>query len=200
MASCRAANGRVCRWARCFRKRACVPTGRWLLAEGADAAAMSRSVPIDKAFDDALIAIYQNGERLRPENGYPMRLLLPGWEGNTSVKWLRRLKVTDAPVMTKDETSKYTDSLPDGRAMQFTFPMGVKSVITSPSGGLKHARARAVSDFRHRVVRRRPGPSRRRVCRWRQDVGACRHFRSGAAQGVDAIPHGVALGRRVLRC
>ena len=113
------------------------PAGRWLLAEGADAAAMSRSVPMEKALDDALIAIYQNGERLRPENGYPMRLLLPGWEGNTNVKWLRRIKVTDGPVMTKDETSKYTDSMPDGRALQFTFPMGVKSVITSPSGGLK---------------------------------------------------------------
>jgi len=113
------------------------PEGRWLLAEGADAAAMSRSVPMEKALDDAMIAMYQNGERLRPENGYPMRLLLPGWEGNTNVKWLRRLKVTAAPSMTKDETSKYTDSLPDGTAMQFTFPMGVKSVITSPSGGLK---------------------------------------------------------------
>ena len=113
------------------------PTGKWLLAEGGDAAAMSRSIPIEKALDDAMIAIYQNGERLRPENGYPMRLLLPGWEGNTNVKWLRRLKVTADPVMTKDETSKYTDSLPSGKAMQFTFPMGVKSVITSPSGGLK---------------------------------------------------------------
>jgi len=113
------------------------PNGKWLLAEGADAAAMSRSVPIDKALDDAMIAIYQNGERLRPENGYPMRLLLPGWEGNTNVKWLRRLKVTTEPLMTKDETSKYTDMLPDGTALQFTFPMGVKSVITSPSGGLK---------------------------------------------------------------
>ena len=111
------------------------PEGKWLLAEGADAAAMSRSIPIEKALDDALIAIYQNGERLRPENGYPMRLLLPGWEGNTSVKWLRRLKVTDGPVMTKDETSKYTDILPDGKALQFTFPMAVKSVITSPCGG-----------------------------------------------------------------
>jgi sulfane dehydrogenase subunit SoxC len=111
------------------------PAGKWLLAEGADAAAMSRSIPLDKAWDDALIAIYQNGERLRPENGYPMRLLLPGWEGNTNVKWLRRLKVTADPVMTKDETSKYTDLLPDGRARQFTFPMGVKSVITSPCGG-----------------------------------------------------------------
>ncbi len=113
------------------------PEGKWLLAEGADAAAMSRSVPMQKALDDAMIAIYQNGERLRPENGYPMRLLLPGWEGNTNVKWLRRLKVTAGPVMTKDETSKYTDSLLDGTALQFTFPMGVKSVITSPSGGLK---------------------------------------------------------------
>src|SRR3982751_5487154 len=113
------------------------PNGKWLLAEGADAAAMSRSVPIDKALDDAMIAIYQNGERLRPENGYPMRLLLPGWEGNTNVKWLRRLKVTTEPLMTKDETSKYTDMMPDGTALQFTFPMGVKSVITSPSSGLK---------------------------------------------------------------
>lgn len=112
------------------------PRGRWLLAEGGDAAAMSRSVPIEKALDDALVAIYQNGERLRPENGYPMRLLLPGWEGNTNVKWLRRIKLTSGPVMTKDETSKYTDLLPSGRALQFTFPMGVKSVITSPSGGL----------------------------------------------------------------
>ena len=111
------------------------PAGKWLLAEGADAAAMSRSVPIEKAWDDALIAIYQNGERLRPENGYPMRLLLPGWEGNTNVKWLRRLKVTAGPMMTKDETSKYTDLMPNGQSRQFTFPMGVKSVITSPCGG-----------------------------------------------------------------
>src|SRR5258705_7194275 len=96
---------------------------------------MSRSIQIEKAWDDALVAIYQNGERLRPENGYPMRLLLPGWEGNTNVKWLRRLKVTAGPTMTKDETSKYTDLMPNGRARQFTFPMGVKSVITSPCGG-----------------------------------------------------------------
>jgi sulfane dehydrogenase subunit SoxC len=111
--------------------------GRWLIAEGADAAAMSRSIPMDKALDDVMIALYQNGERLRPENGYPMRLVVPGWEGNTNVKWLRRLKITAQPVMTKDETSKYTDLLPDGRALQFTFPMAVKSVITSPSGGLQ---------------------------------------------------------------
>jgi sulfane dehydrogenase subunit SoxC len=94
---------------------------------------MSRSIPLEKALDDAMIALYQNGERLRPEQGYPVRLLLPGWEGNTSVKWLRRLKATSGPTHTKDETSKYTDALPDGRALQFTFEMGVKSVITKPS-------------------------------------------------------------------
>ncbi|HTO47092.1 MAG TPA: sulfite dehydrogenase [Burkholderiales bacterium] len=109
------------------------PQAKWLLAEGADSAHMSRSVPIEKALDDAMIALYQNGERLRPEQGYPVRLLLPGWEGNMSVKWLRRIKATEEPTYTKDETSKYTDPLPDGRAMQFTFEMGVKSVITKPS-------------------------------------------------------------------
>ena len=109
------------------------PRAKWLLAEGADSAHMSRSIPVEKALDDAMIALYQNGERLRPEQGYPVRLLLPGWEGNMNVKWLRRLKATEGPMHTKDETSKYTDLLPDGRALQFTFEMGVKSVITKPS-------------------------------------------------------------------
>ncbi|MEE8543149.1 MAG: sulfite dehydrogenase [Gammaproteobacteria bacterium] len=112
------------------------PNGRWILAEGTDAAAMSRSVPMAKALDDALIALYQNGERLRPANGYPVRLFLPGYEGNISVKWLRRLKVTAEPIMTRDETSKYTDLLPSGESLLFTYPMRVKSVITSPSPGL----------------------------------------------------------------
>jgi sulfane dehydrogenase subunit SoxC len=109
------------------------PGAKWLLAEGADSAHMSRSIPLEKALDDAMIALYQNGERLRPEQGYPVRLLLPGWEGNMSVKWLRRLKATEEPTHTRDETSKYTDPLPDGRALQFTFEMGVKSVIARPS-------------------------------------------------------------------
>ena len=112
------------------------PGATWLLAEGADAAGMSRSIPMEKALDDAMVALYQNGERLRPEQGYPLRLLLPGWVGNLSVKWLRRIKVTDAPTQTKDETSKYTDPLPDGKALQFTYEMGVKSVITRPSSGM----------------------------------------------------------------
>ena len=110
------------------------PQSSWLLAEGADAAGMSRSFPLAKGMGDALLALYQNGERLRPEQGYPMRLLLPGYQGNMSVKWLRRLKVTNEPTHTKDETSKYSNLLPDGRAEQFRFVLGVKSVITHPSG------------------------------------------------------------------
>src|SRR3989440_2972974 len=112
------------------------PGAPWILAEGADAAAMSRSVPMAKAMDDAMLALFQNGERLRPENGYPVRLFLPGWEGNMSVKWLRRIKVTDTPTMTKDETSKYTDLRADGKSLMFTYPMEVKSVITRPAPGI----------------------------------------------------------------
>lgn len=111
-------------------------SAQWVLAEGADGAAMSRSVPMAKVMDDAILALFQNGERLRPENGYPVRLFLPGWEGNMSVKWLRRLKVVAAPIMTKDETSRYTDLQGDGKSLMFTYPMEVKSVITRPSHGM----------------------------------------------------------------
>jgi len=112
------------------------PRARWILAEGADAAAMSRSVPLAKAMDDALVALYQNGEPVRPANGYPMRLLLPGYEGNMQVKWLRRIKLTEGPTMTKDETSKYTILQNDGKSLQFYFPQEAKSVITRPSPGM----------------------------------------------------------------
>jgi sulfane dehydrogenase subunit SoxC len=118
-----------------FKEVGVKPEGKWFVAEGADACRMARSVPMEKAWDDALVAYAQNGEALRPEQGYPLRLLLPGWEGNTSVKWLRQIKVVDAPLMTRDETSKYTDLLPDGRARQFTFLMEAKSLITRPSAG-----------------------------------------------------------------
>src|SRR6516162_3402759 len=107
----------------------------WVIAEGADACRMERSVPLAKAMDDALIAWGQNGEALRPAQGYPMRLLLPGWEGNTNVKWLHSLKLTDQPYMARDETSKYSDLMPDGKARIFTYRMEAKSVITFPSGG-----------------------------------------------------------------
>ena len=113
------------------------PAAHWIMAEGADAAAMNRSVPLAKAMDDALLALYQNGERLRPEQGYPLRLFLPGYEGNMSIKWLRRIKVTAAPSMTREETSKYSDLMPDGRTVLFSYPMDVKSVITSPAPGLE---------------------------------------------------------------
>jgi sulfane dehydrogenase subunit SoxC len=105
----------------------------WLLAEGGDAAVMSRSIPIDKAMDDALVAYGQNGEAIRPEQGYPVRLVLPGWEGNAQVKWLRRIEVTNRPTMTRDETSRYTDPLKDGTARQFSFVMDAKSIITFPA-------------------------------------------------------------------
>jgi sulfane dehydrogenase subunit SoxC len=107
---------------------------KWVLAEGDDAAVMTRSIPIEKCWDNALLAYGQNGEAIRPEQGYPLRLILPGWEGNTQIKWLRRLEVSDVPFMTREETSKYTDLLGDGKARQFTFVMEAKSVITYPSG------------------------------------------------------------------
>jgi len=110
---------------------------KWLIAEGADACKMQRSLPIEKAQKDALVVWGQNGEALRPEQGYPLRLLVPGWEGNISVKWLRRLKATPEPYMVRDETSHYTDLMPDGTARIFTFDMDAKSLITFPSGGQK---------------------------------------------------------------
>jgi len=113
------------------------PAASWVIAEGADACRMERSVPLAKAMDDALIAYGQNGEALRPAQGYPMRLLLPGWEGNTNVKWLHSLKLTDQAYMARDETAKYSDLMPDGKARIFTYRMEAKSVITFPSGGQK---------------------------------------------------------------
>src|SRR6266851_4079955 len=115
------------------------PGASWIVAEGADACHMQRSIPLKKAMDDVVVAFGQNGEAIRPEQGYPMRLVIPGWEGNTNVKWLRRIKVVEEPYMTKDETSKYTDLLADGTARQFTFEMDAKSLITFPSGGHKLA-------------------------------------------------------------
>jgi sulfane dehydrogenase subunit SoxC len=112
------------------------PTAEWFLAEGADAPTMHRSIPVRKAMDDAIIALYQNGEPLNPSNGYPVRLLVPGYEGNMNVKWLRRIKVVDAPIMAQNETMAYTILLPSGKAWQFYYPQEVKSFIASPSPGM----------------------------------------------------------------
>ncbi|MCI4664024.1 MAG: sulfite dehydrogenase [Neomegalonema sp.] len=108
-------------------------SAKWLLAEGADASGMTRSIPMEKALDDCLVAFKMNGEALRPEQGYPVRLVVPGWEGNMWVKWLRRLELGDKPWHHREETSKYTDLLESGVARRFTWEMDAKSVITSPS-------------------------------------------------------------------
>lgn len=111
------------------------PRAKWLIAEAADGIAMNISLPLEKVMDDTLLALYQNGERLRPENGYPMRLVVSGWEGVVNVKWLRRLELSEQPVMSRNETAKYTELLPSGKARQFSYTMDVKSVITSPCAG-----------------------------------------------------------------
>ena len=119
--------------AQLFREVGVKPDAQWFLAEGGDACVMTRSVPVAKGWDDAMIVWGQNGEPLRPEQGYPLRLLLPGYEGNINVKWLRRLELGTAPWMTRWETAKYTDPLLDGTARAFTLVMDATSIITAPA-------------------------------------------------------------------
>ncbi|MBN8825970.1 MULTISPECIES: sulfite dehydrogenase [unclassified Spirosoma] len=116
-----------------FREVGVKPSASWFLAEGGDAAVMTRSIPVKKGWDDAIIAYAQNGEALRPEQGYPVRLFLPGWEGNTNVKWLRRIELGDAPWHTREETSKYTENVKGGKIRQFSFDMDARSIITFPA-------------------------------------------------------------------
>lgn len=126
-----------------FREVGVNPSASWFLAEGSDAAVMTRSIPVKKGWDDAIIAYAQNGEALRPEQGYPVRLFLPGWEGNTSIKWLRRIELSDQPYMTREETSKYTEPIKaaepvrrsdgPGKYRQFSFDIDARSIITFPS-------------------------------------------------------------------
>lgn len=106
---------------------------KWVYVEGADASSNGRSIPMEKALDDVLVAFKANGEALRKEHGYPVRLVVPGWEGNMWVKWLRRIEVSDSPVESREETSKYTDTLADGTSRKWTWVMDAKSVVTSPS-------------------------------------------------------------------
>jgi len=106
---------------------------KWVYVEGADASSNGRSIPMEKALDDCLIAIKANGEALRKEHGYPVRLVVPGWEGNMWVKWIRRIEVMDGPVESREETSKYTDTLDNGISRKWTWVMDAKSVVTSPS-------------------------------------------------------------------
>jgi sulfane dehydrogenase subunit SoxC len=108
-------------------------TDRWVFVEGADASSNGRSIPMEKALDDVLVAFKANGESLRKEHGYPVRLVVPGWEGNMWIKWIRRIEVMDGPVESREETSKYTDVMEDGTARKWTWAMDAKSVVTSPS-------------------------------------------------------------------
>jgi len=108
-------------------------TGKWVMPEGGDASAMTRSIPLEKALDDCLVAFKMNGEALRAEQGYPVRLVVPGWEANMWVKWLRRIEVGDKPWHHHEETSKYTDLLEGGVSRRFTWVMDAKSIITNPS-------------------------------------------------------------------
>jgi len=120
-----------------FAEAGIKPGAAWVLAEGGDASVMTRSFPLSKGWEDAMLAYGQNGEALRPEQGYPLRLILPGYEGNTHIKWLRRLEVSNKPFHSREETSKYTDLLKGGKARQFSFTMEAKSVITYPAGEMK---------------------------------------------------------------
>jgi sulfane dehydrogenase subunit SoxC len=108
------------------------PRSNWMLAEGADAAVLTRSIP-KEFWDEAMIVYAQNGEAVRPENGYPIRFLNPGCEGNSSVKWLRRIEFGDQPYMTREETSKYTEPVKGGVSRQFSLTMDARSIITYPS-------------------------------------------------------------------
>ena len=169
------------------------PQAKWLLAEGADSAHMSRSIPLEKALDDAMIALYQNGERLRPEQGYPVRLLLPGWEGNMSVKWLHSLKATEGPTHTKDETSKYTDLLPDGRALAVHVRDGREirnyaTLVNHDAATCGHLR-----DYRHRLERRRAHSPSGSIHRWRRELGGCGAYRRRAPQVPGALSAAVGM-------
>src|SRR5260221_86326 len=112
------------------------PKAKWMIAEGADSPRLSRSVPVAKGLDDAMVALYQNGERIQPGQGYPMRLWLPGFEGNMNVKYVRRIKLTGEPAMSYYESRTYSQILPNGKAYRFYFLQEVKSFITNPSPGL----------------------------------------------------------------
>ena len=109
--------------------------GRFVLAEGADGSSMTRTISMESALDDVMVAWAMNGEMLRPENGYPLRLVVPGVQGVSWVKYLRRIEVGDQPFHTKEEVLHYVDLMPDGTHRQFTSVQEVKSVITTPSGG-----------------------------------------------------------------
>ena len=173
------------------------PEAKWMLAEGADAAAMTRSIPIEKALDDALLAYAQNGERLRPEQGYPLRLLLPGYEGNTNVKWLRRLKLGAEPFQTREETSKYTHAHAGRRGAPVQFRHGSE---IGHHLSVRRAAARGawiLRDLRRRLVWIRKGRPRRSDDGQRRVLARRRAAGADPVQVPDPISRTLELGRRV---
>lgn len=112
-----------------------IARAKFILAEGADGASLTRSIPIERVMDDVLVAYAMNGEMLRPENGYPLRLVVPGVQGVSWVKWLKRIEVGDAAYATREESTQYIDFMPDGSYRQYSLIQECKSVITTPSGG-----------------------------------------------------------------
>ena len=171
------------------------PKARWLLGEGADGPSMNRSIPIAKALDDAMIALYQNGERIAPSNGYPMRLLVPGYEGNMNVKWLHRIKLVEAPVMAINETMQYTYRVAGPKIWQFFFPMEVKSFVTHPSPGL------TLKDEVFTEIAGLAYSGNGRIAKVMVSADGGKSWGEAALdapvleQGVDAVPHALALGR-----
>ena len=172
------------------------PNAKWLLLEGGDAAAMTRSLPLAKALDDALVAYRMNGEMLYPENGYPVRMVIPGWEANMWVKWLRRIEVGDEPWHHREETSKYTDLLEHGTARRFTFVMDAKSVITAPSPQAPlNRQIRLHGAVGIGLVGARQDRARGRFARRRPQLAGRQDRWSDLGQGADALLLRVRLGR-----
>ena len=174
------------------------PKAKWLLLEGGDAAAMTRSLPLAKALDDALVAYRMNGEMLYPENGYPVRMVMPGWEANMWVKWLRRIEVGDQPWHTREETSKYTDLLEDGKARRFTYRDGGEVGHHQP----EPAGAGQAQDPASPCCPASPGraAARSRASTSRSTAAATgaprKDRRAGLGQGADALLLRVRLGRQ----
>jgi len=168
------------------------PKATWMLAEGADSLAVSRSVPLKKAYDDAIVALYQNGERIMPGNGYPMRLLLPGYEGNMNTKFLRRLKVVDQPAMTYYESRNYS---PLRQGLQVLLRQRGKILHHPAVVRLHHERPGLLRDFRHRLFRHRTHRESFGLRRRRQELGRSCGGRPGQPEGVHALLDAVALGR-----
>ena len=158
-------------------------------------AGWSAASRFQKAMENMLLAYGQNGEMIRPSQGYPLRLITPGWEGNTNVKWLHSLKLTNQAYMARDETSKYSDLMPDGKARIFTYQMEAKSVITFPVRRAGAAGDRSLRVDRPRVVRKRKDRARRSHNRWRTELDGRAAAGTAVADRVDAFPDAVAFRR-----